>query len=57
MLREGKKLSGVESKTDQMLDRVILSKTSAASEGNTDFKKWIEPKEKYKKDCDFFIWI
>ena len=57
MLREGKKLSGVESKTDQMLDRVMLSKTSATSKGNTDFNKWIEPKEKCKKDRDFFIWI
>ena len=57
MLREGKKLSGVESKTDQMLDRVILSKTSTTSKGKTDFNKWIEPKEKYKKDRDFFIWI
>ena len=35
MLREGKELSEVESEADQMLDRVILSKISTTSKGNT----------------------
>ena len=46
MLREGKELSEVESKADQMLHRVILSKISATSKGNTDFGKLIELKER-----------
>ena len=49
MLQEGKKLSEVESKADQMLDRVILSKISRTSKGNTDFSKLIEIKEIQKK--------
>ena len=42
VLREGKELSEVESKADQMLDRVILRKISTTSKGNTDFSKLIE---------------
>ena len=56
MLQEGKELSEVESKADQMLDRVILSKISATSKGNTDFSKFIELKERYKKDDPFLIY-
>ena len=56
MLQEGKELSEVESKADQMLDRVILSKISATSKGNTDFSKLIELKERYKKDDPFLIY-
>ena len=56
MLREGKELSEVESKAEQMLDRIILSKISATSKGNTDFSKLIELKERYKKDCPFLIY-
>ena len=41
ILREGKKLSEVENKADQMLDRVILSKISTTSKGNIDFSKLI----------------
>ena len=42
MLREGKELSEVESKAEQMLDRVILSKISTTSKGNTKSSKLIE---------------
>ena len=56
MLQEGKELSEVESKADQMLDGVILSKISATSKGNTDFSKLIELKERYKKDDPFLIY-
>ena len=56
MLREGKELIEAESKADQMLDRVILSKISATSKGNTDFSKFIELKERYKKDDPFLIY-
>ena len=49
-LREGKELSEVESKTDQMLDRVI------GNTDNTDFSKLIELKERYKKDDPFLIY-
>ena len=56
MLREGKELSEVESKADQMLYRAILGKISATSKGNSDFSKLIEPKERYKKDDPFLIY-
>ena len=56
MLREGKELSEVDSKADQMLDRVIISKISATSKGNTDFSKLIELKERYKKDDPFLTY-
>ena len=56
MLREGKKLSEVESEADQMLDRVILSKISTTSKGNTDFSKLIELKERYKNEYPFLIY-
>ena len=56
MLREGKELSEVESKADQMLYRVILGKISATSKGNSDFSKLIELKERYKKDDPFLIY-
>ena len=56
MLREGKELSEVESKAEQMLDRVILSKISATAKGNIDFSKLIELKERYKKDGPFLIY-
>ena len=42
MLQEGKELSEVESKAEQMLDRVILSKISTTSKGNTKSSKLIE---------------
>ena len=48
-MREGKELSEVESKADQMFDRVILNKISATSKGNTDFSKLIELKRDTKK--------
>ena len=56
MLREGKELIEAESKADQMLHRVILSKISATLKGNTDFSKFIELKERYKKDDPFLIY-
>ena len=56
MLLEGKELNEFENKADQILDRVILSKSSATSKGNTDFSKLIELKERYKKDDPFWIY-
>ena len=55
MLQEGKGLSEVESKADQMLGRVILSKIRTTSKGNKDFSKLIELKERYKEDDPFLI--
>ena len=55
-MREGKELSEVESKAEQMLDRAILSKISTTSKGYTDFSKLIELKERYKKDYPFLIY-
>ena len=55
MLLEGKELNEIESKVDQWLDRVVLSKVYATSKGNTDFSKMIELKEIYKKDDPFLI--
>ena len=53
MMQKCKELSEVESKADQMLDRVILSKIRTTSKANTDFSKLIELKERYKKDDPF----
>ena len=50
MLLEGKELRKIDSKPNQMLDRVILCKISATSKGNTDFSKLIELKQRYKDD-------
>ena len=54
MLWEGREFSEVESKTDQMLDRFILSKISTTSKSNRDFSKLIELNEKYKKDDPWY---
>ena len=39
-----------------MLDRVILSKISTTSKGNTNFSKLKELKERYKKDDPFLVY-
>ena len=48
MLQEDKELNEVENKAGQMLDRVILRKISTIPKGNTDYRKLIELKERYK---------
>ena len=63
MMQKGKELTEVESKADQILDRVILSKIRTTSKANIDFSKLIELKERYrtkreiqKKDDPFLIY-
>lgn len=54
MLWEGREISEVENKADQMIDRFILIKTSTTSKGNSDFSKLIELKERQKKDDPWY---
>ena len=56
VMQKGKELSEVQSKADQMLDRLILSKLRTTSKANIDFSKLIELKDRYKKDDPFLIY-
>ena len=49
MLQEGKKLSEVENKADQIPYRIMLNKISTISKGNTLFSKLIELREIQKR--------
>ena len=49
MLQEGKKLSELENKADQIPYRIMLNKISTISKGNTLFSKLIELREIQKR--------